>query len=213
MGAAVSLIRFMRLLPGLAAVIVPAALFAAAPPNTDVAPESSSLAGQLLIATPEMRDPRFEQAVLVMVRHNKDGALGIIINRPLGDQSIATLLDALGEKIEGAAGTVPVFAGGPVQPELGFVLHSTEYRRSETVVISAGVAMTATPEIFRDIAAKAGPKQSLLAFGYAGWAPGQLENEVAHNGWYTAPLDPKLVFDEDRDKLWERAMERRTRDL
>ena len=194
-------------------MIVPAALFAAAPPNTDVAPESSSLAGQLLIATPEMRDPRFEQAVLVMVRHNKDGALGIIINRPLGDQSIATLLDALGEKIEGAAGTVPVFAGGPVQPELGFVLHSTEYRRSETVVISAGVAMTATPEIFRDIAAKAGPKQSLLAFGYAGWAPGQLENEVAHNGWYTAPLDPKLVFDEDRDKLWERAMERRTRDL
>jgi putative transcriptional regulator len=108
---------------------------------------------------------------------------------------------------------VPVFVGGPVEPELGFVLHSGDYRRPETLGITAEVALTVTPEVFRDIAAKAGPKKSLLAFGYAGWAPGQLESEMARNTWYTAPLDARLVFDVDRDKVWELAVERRTRDL
>ena len=110
-------------------------------------------------------------------------------------------------------GPSQLLAGGPVQPELGFVVHSTDYRRSETLDINGDVALTATPEIFRDIAANAGPKKSLLAFGYAGWAPGQLESELARNAWYTTPLDSKLVFDADRDKVWELAVERRTRDL
>jgi putative transcriptional regulator len=209
----VSLLRPIRLLPVLAALLAPATLFGAVPSNPNVAPSHASLAGQLLIATPAMGDPRFQNTVLVMVRHNADGAMGIVINRPIGEQSLADLLQVLGEKSEGVSGTVPVFVGGPVQRELGFVLHSTDYRGPKTLDVTGEVALTTTAEIFRDIAANTGPKKILLAIGYAGWAPGQLENELAHNAWYTAPLDPKLVFDADRDKVWELAVERRTRDL
>lgn len=210
---AMSAIRCLRLSALLAALIAPAALHGAAPPGASPKQDQPSLAGQLLIASPEMRDPRFQQTVLVMVRHDRDGAMGIVINRPLGEQPLARLLEAIGEMAAGATGVAPVFQGGPVQLELGFVLHSADYRRAETREIAAGIAMTATPEIFRDIAAKAGPNKSLIAFGYAGWGPGQLEAELAQNGWHTAPIDSRLVFDEDRDKVWERAMARRTRDL
>jgi putative transcriptional regulator len=197
----------------LAALLLPATLFGAAPPHPAVTPGRVSLIGQFLIASPAMPDPRFQQTVLVMVRHGRDGAMGIVINRPMGQQSLARLLAAIGENSAGATGAVPVHAGGPVQPESAFVLHSADYRRSDTLDIDGRVALTATPEIFRDIAANAGPKQSLIALGYAGWAPGQLEGELALNAWFTAPFDPKLAFDEDRDKLWDLAMERRTRDL
>jgi putative transcriptional regulator len=203
----------MQWLPAFAAVLLPALLLAAAPPDSDPKQDKPSLQGQFLIASPEMSDPRFRQTVLVMVQHGRDGAMGVAINRPAGEQPVARLLEALGEHGNGASGTVPVYLGGPVELEFGLVLHSTDYRRDGTRDIGAGVAITTTPEIVRDIAKKAGPKKFLLAFGYAGWAPGQLENELFHNGWFTAPLDPKLVFDEDRGRVWERAMERRTRDL
>lgn len=161
-----------------------------------------------------MRYPRFQNTVVVIVRHDRDGAMGIVINRLAGEQLIARLLEALGANANGATGTGLVFVGGPVQLELGFVLHSTDYRRPETVDVGRDVALTATPEIFRDIAAMTGPQKSLLVFGYAGWGGlGQLKNELARNAWYTAPLDSKLVFDADRDKIWELAIERRTRDL
>jgi putative transcriptional regulator len=211
--ATVPAIRVLRLLPLFAALIAPAALHGAAPPDANPKQDQPSLAGQLLIASPEMRDPRFQQTVLVMVRHDRNGAMGIVINRPLGEQPLARLLEAIGEAAAGATGAAPVFQGGPVQLELGFVLHSADYRRTATHDIAAGIAMTATPEIFRDIAAKAGPNKSLIAFGYAGWGPGQLEAELAQNTWHTAPIDSRLVFDEDRDKVWELALERRTRDL
>jgi putative transcriptional regulator len=213
MGEAVFLIRLMRLLLALAALILPATLFAAMPPNPAKAPESGSLTGQLLIASPAMQDPRFRQTVLVMVRHNRDGAMGIVINRPLGEQPLARLLAAIGEKTTGASGTVGIFWGGPVEPGTGVVLHSADYRRSGTLSIDGRVALTTAPAIFRDIAAKTGPQKSLIAFGYAGWRPRQLESELALNAWFTAPADEKLVFDEDRDRLWELAMQRRTRDL
>lgn len=207
------LIRWLRLLPVLAAFVVPMLLLGAAPPNSDPKRDRPSLQGQFLIASPEMTDPRFRQAVLVMVQHSDDGAMGIMINRPAGEQPAARLLDALGENSDGVGGTLPIYLGGPVEVELGLILHSADYRRDGTRDIAAGVALTATPEIFRDIAKKKGPQKYLLAFGYAGWGPGQLENELLHNGWFTAPLDPKLVFDEDRARVWDLAMQRRTRDL
>jgi putative transcriptional regulator len=209
----VSLFRPLRVLPLAAALIAPAMLYGAAPPDADPKQDRPSLAGQFLIATPEMQDPRFAETAVMMIRHNRDGAMGIVINRPVGELALSGLLDAIGEKGDAASGTVPVFQGGPVQLELGFVLHSTDYRQPETIDVTAGIVMSASPQIFRDIAAKAGPKQSLIAFGYAGWGPGQLEGELARNAWFTAPADPRMLFDEDRDKLWERAMERRTRDL
>jgi putative transcriptional regulator len=108
---------------------------------------------------------------------------------------------------------VRIFAGGPVQPEIGFVVHSAEYHRSDTVDIDGRVAMTSSLEILRDIGNHRGPSKSLIAFGYAGWAPGQLEGELAHGFWFTTPQDAKLIFDEDRDEVWDNAMKRRTQDL
>jgi putative transcriptional regulator len=148
-----------------------------------------------------------------MVRHNADGAFALVVNRPVGQQPVAGLLEAIGQKAEGAGGTVPVYAGGPVERQKVFVLHSGDYRQPATLDIAADLALTGTPEIFRDIAAGAGPRKFLIAFGYAGWSAGQLEGELARKAWYTAALDLKLVFDVDRDRVWELAVERRTRDL
>jgi putative transcriptional regulator len=203
----------LRWLAVAAALLLPATLFGATPPGPDVPSARQSLAGQLLIATPNMGDPRFAETVLVMVRHSRDGAFAIVVNRPVGEQPVARLLEALGENSDGATGTVQVFRGGPVQPEQGFVLHSTDYRDGTTQTIGAEVALSASAEILRAIAANTGPKKSLLAFGYAGWAPGQLESELARSSWFTTPLDSKLVFDEDREKVWTLAVERRTQDL
>jgi putative transcriptional regulator len=172
-----------------------------------------SLKGEFLIATPAMRDPRFEHAVILMVRHDGDGALGIVINRPLGEKPLTDLLAAFGNKDATASGNVRIFLGGPVQPEVSFVIHGADYRRPETLDIDARLAATPASEVIRDIARNSGPMKSLIAFGYAGWAPGQLEDELARNVWYTAPADPALVFDDDRDKLWEHATARRTQDL
>jgi putative transcriptional regulator len=205
-------LRFIRLLLLLALVAAPAALFGATPPDSGASP-GRFLTGQLLVAAPSMGDPRFRETVIVMVRHSRDGAMGLIVNRPAGEQPLSELLKLFGDDVTKADGNVPIFVGGPVQKELAFVLHGTDYRRTGTVDVTGEVAMTANREVIRDIAAKAGPKRFLLVFGYAGWAPGQLEGELAGNHWYTAPIDPALVFDLPRDKVWERAAERRTRDL
>jgi len=209
-GDAMRLKRALRLLPVLAALLLPATLFGAAPSEP---PGQAWLTGQLLIAAPGMTDPRFQQTVLVMVRHNRDGAMAIVINRPLGERSMARILEAFGQKAPDVSTTVPVYLGGPVQLDMSTVLHSAEYRRNGTLDIDGHVAVTASMEIYRDIAANTGPQKSLVVFGYAGWAPGQLEGEMAQNVWFTAPMDLKLVFDADRDKVWDLAMERRTRDL
>jgi putative transcriptional regulator len=196
-----------------AAILLPATLLHAALPAPSAAPERASLAGQLLIASPSMSDPRFYQAVILMVRHDQKGALGIVINRPLEDRSLASLLGASGDTGTAVTGSVRIFAGGPVQPEIGFVVHSTDYHRPDTIEIDGHVAMTSSREILRDIGNKQGPTKSLVAFGYAGWGPGQLEGELEQRFWFTTPQDSKLVFDQDRDKVWDDAMKRRTQDL
>ncbi len=191
---------------------VPATVFAA-PSELTGAPPPPSLKGRFLIAAPTMRDPRFERAVILMVWHDRDGAFGIVINRPLGDKPLVDILAAFGKKDVAATGNVPVFLGGPVQPEVSFVVHGTDYRRPDTRDIDASLAVTPADEVVEDIARNQGPARSLIAFGYAGWAPGQLENELSRNVWYTAPAEPDIVFDNDRDKIWERAAARRIQDL
>jgi putative transcriptional regulator len=199
--------------PGVVAAAILALLLSAALPAPTALPQRASLAGQLLVAAPSMGDPRFYQTVIMLVRHDRTGAMGIVINRPLQERPLAALLEALGEKADGATGNMRIFAGGPVQPELGFVLHSAEYRRADTVEIDGHVAMTSSREILRDIAANRGPKQSLVAFGYAGWAPGQLEGELVQGVWFTTLADAKLIFEEERERVWENAVTRRTQDL
>ena len=204
---------WLKRLSVILACVVPAALAEAALEAPKDAPVRATLAGQLLVATPSMGDPRFVRTVILMARHDKKGAFGIVINKPVGERPLASLLETLGEKETGAEGSVRIFAGGPVQPEIGFVVHSADYRRAETIVVDAHVAVTSTREILRDIARKQGPQKSLVAFGYAGWGPGQLDGEMTQRAWFTAEEDIDLIFDMDRAKVWDEAMKRRTQDL
>jgi putative transcriptional regulator len=177
------------------------------------ADDSASLAGQLLVAAPTMGDPRFAHAVILVVRQDRSGAFGIVINHPIEERSVASLLAATGDDAKGAEGKLEVYEGGPVQPELGFVVHSPDYRDKATMSVGEKLALTADKEILRAIGHHKGPKKVLVMFGYAGWSPGQLEGEIADHDWFTTTADPKLIFDHDPGNLWDEAMARRTREL
>jgi putative transcriptional regulator len=193
-----------------AAIVLSApVLYAALPTNPDDTSGRTSYAGQLLIAAPALQGSAFERTVILMAQHSRDGALGIVINRPLDERPIAGLLAAFGLDAEGVSGKVRVFLGGPVSPEIGFVVHDAGYRLTDTIAIDGKVALTAAPDVLRDIGRGKGPTKSLVAFGYAGWAPSQLDNEIARGDWYNVPEDPALVFDDDRSKVWAEAMARR----
>jgi putative transcriptional regulator len=186
----------------------------ASPIAAQQTPEKTvSLAGQFLVATPTMSDPRFERTVILMARHDKDGAFGLVINRLAAERPLSQLLEALGDKGTPVNGTVRLFAGGPVQPELGFVIHSSDYHSPQTLDVDGQVAVTMNREILRDIGIGKGPQKSMIAFGYAGWAPGQLEGEIARRSWATVPAEGKLIFDEDREKLWDIVYALRGQDL
>lgn len=194
-----------------ALVLAPTTLLHARAQDGPVHAEST--AGQLLVATPDIGDPRFEHAVILMIGHDRNGAFGITINRPLGKHSIADLLESIGETHDGVTGQVPIFAGGPVQEQIGFILHSPDYHEAGTKAVGEGVALTSSAAILRVIGRGKGPKKALVAFGYAGWQPGQLEAEMDQHAWVTAPLDPNLIFDTDPDKIWDLAWARRTLSL
>jgi putative transcriptional regulator len=168
----------------------------------------NSLAGSLLVAMPQMSDPRFERAVIFMCAHNEEGAMGLVINKLFDQLSFGDLLDQL--EIPAGPRTQPirVHAGGPVEAGRGFVLHSDDYLREGTMLVDSGFALTATVDILRAIADGEGPRSSILALGYAGWGPGQLETEMASNGWLHVPADPDLVFGNDLDHKWLRALQK-----
>ena len=186
----------------------PATVLHAARPTEPNASGATSLAGQLLIASPELRQPAFDHAVILLAKHTRDGAFGIVINRPGKMLPIADLLTAFGADTSGVNGDIQVFIGGPVDPGIGFVLHSSEYQTSDTLDIDGRVALTIAPDVLRDIGLGKGPRKSLATFGYAGWALAQFDNELAHGVWINMPEDPLLVFDEDRAKLWDEALAR-----
>jgi putative transcriptional regulator len=204
-----TLLRSRRAILSFGVLLVGPAITPASAKPEDIQP-GTSLAGQLLVAEPEMGDPRFAKAVILMVQHDKNSALGIVVNRLVEEVPVVKLLNALGVDSKGTDGQVRLFAGGPVQPDAGFIVHSAEYHRAGTIDIDGRVAMTADPQVLRDIGLHRGPSQSLVAFGYAGWGPGQLEGELMLGAWFTMPENPKLVFDFDRDKLWDEVMKRRT---
>lgn len=194
----------------LVAVLAPATILDAALPKPQLSPESVSLTGQLLVASTTMGDPRFQRTVILVVRHNESGAFGIAINRPVGQRTLASLLEKLGEK-DAVAGNVQIFAGGPVQPDLGFVIHTTDYKLADTTAINDDVALTASPDILRDIGRQKGPQKAIVVFGYSGWGSNQLEAELAHNAWFTITADSALIFDAARDRVWEEAVAHRPR--
>ena len=174
---------------------------------------SGFLDGQLLIAMPAMTDKRFARSVVYMCAHSKDGAMGIIINQRASHIDFPALMDRLGLSEMTSASPVtdlavrPVHVGGPVETGRGFVLHSADYAASDsTLQIDSKVSLTATVDILKAIAAGAGPDQSILALGYASWSAGQLEDELAANGWLTCPSDPELVFSSDLNSKYTRAL-------
>ncbi len=175
-----------------------------------VGAKPATLAGQLLVARTDLQDPRFIRTVVYMIHHDAGGAMGLILNRPIGDASLSELLERFGLESKGVNGEIRVHFGGPVDPPRGFVLHTVDYKIEGSQVVKDGIAVTARPEMLRAIGTGSGPRKSLFALGYAGWAPGQLEAEIKAEAWEIVPADEVLVFDEDYEKKWERAMARRT---
>ena len=173
---------------------------------SDTSHDDSYLVGQLLVAMPGMQDTRFAKTVIYMCAHNAEGAMGLVINRALDALSFPDLLEQLDIQISTALDDVDVHFGGPVETGRGFVLHSPDYLQEGTMVVADGVALTATVEILRAIASGKGPQRHLLALGYAGWGPGQLDSEIKANGWLNVGADEVLVFDTDLNTKWERAM-------
>ena len=166
-----------------------------------------SLTGQLLVAMPQMMDPRFARSVVYLCAHSEEeGAMGLVVNKLLSSLTMEELYTHL--KVEaGAPGRAqPVHFGGPVEPGRGFVLHSADYREDATLMIGEEFGVTATLDILRAIGKGDGPRRSLLALGYAGWAPGQLNAEIQANGWLSVAADSDLVFAEDADAKWQRAL-------
>jgi putative transcriptional regulator len=164
------------------------------------------LAGQLLVAMPGMRDPRFAKTVIYMCAHSADGAMGLVLNRTLDVLTFSDLLQQLGIKTPLACPTIDIHFGGPVETGRGFVLHSPEYKHEGTLEVDKGVSLTATIDILRAIATGDGPRRHLLALGYAGWGPGQLDGEIRANGWLSVAADETLVFDTTVETKWEQAM-------
>ncbi len=163
------------------------------------------LTGQLLVAMPQMDDPRFARSVVFMCAHNADGAMGIVINKVVEEPSLTELLKQLGIENNGFSDG-RVHFGGPVETGRGFVLHSTDYAESATLVVEGGFSLTATMDVLRAIGKGEGPSKSLLALGYAGWGPGQLDAEIQANGWLQVAADHDLIFDAGHDDKWKRAI-------
>lgn len=164
------------------------------------------LAGQLLVAMPQMLDERFAKTVIYMCAHTEDGAMGLVVNKVMENVDFPDLLDQLGLSPSPAGDDIRVHFGGPVESGRGFVLHSSDYVQDATMVIDENIAMTATTDILRDIAEGDGPRNSLLALGYAGWGPGQLDSEIQANGWLSVPADDTLIFGTDPKAIWQGAL-------
>ena len=174
------------------------------------------LDGQMLIATPAMQDERFSRSVIYICAHSSEGAMGIIVNQPAANISFPDLLvkldvipaaDAI--QLRSRAGGVKVLKGGPVETERGFVLHSADFFiENSTLPIDQGICLTATLDILKAIARGKGPQSAILALGYAGWAPGQLESEIHDNGWLHCSADTDLLFGTDVEAKYFRALEK-----
>jgi putative transcriptional regulator len=180
----------------------------------DDASNGGYLDGQLLVAMPVMGDPRFERSVIYLCAHSAEGAMGIMVNRPAGAIDFPQLLMQLNIikrddeiKLSGSAETMKVLSGGPVDTGRGFVLHSSDYFiANATLKINEGVCLTTTVDILKAIAKGNGPKHAILALGYAGWRPGQLETEIQDNGWLHCDADAELIFGDDVDDKYDRAL-------
>ncbi|RJK98850.1 YqgE/AlgH family protein [Paracoccus siganidrum] len=171
--------------------------------------DAENLTGKILIAMPGMADPRFARSVVLVCAHSDEGAMGLVLNRPLPEIDFGTLLEQLGIEADDAARPIEVRFGGPVEPGRGFVLHNVPEHGNDPegrLRIGRALAMTTTRDILEDLAHGDGPESAVLALGYAGWGPGQLEQEMLDNGWLTGEGAEELIFGDDHDMKWHLAL-------
>ena len=163
------------------------------------------LTGQLLVAMPAMADPRFAQSVIYVCAHTEEGAMGIVVNRPLAKPSFEELLRQLDVEPTPPARQIRLYAGGPVDRARGFVLHTADWTGDGSLKVTDDLALTASLDVLKAIAEGGGPREGILALGYAGWGPGQLDAEIQQNAWLSMQADETMVFDADHDTKWRRA--------
>lgn len=163
------------------------------------------MTGQLLIAMPAMSDPRFAQSVIYVCAHTPEGAMGLVVNRPIVRPTFEDLLRQLQVSPTPPARQVRLCAGGPVENARGFVLHTADWTGGESLRVDNALALTASLDVLRVLAEGGGPRECVLALGYAGWGPGQLDREIQQNAWLSVPADEPLLFDDDHDTKWRRA--------
>ena len=179
-------------------------------PTTAESTGAEFLDGQILIAMPGMQDPRFHRSLVYLCAHSADGAMGLIVNKRADDLKLKDLFGRLGIPIGDGPGELaraPVHYGGPVEMGRGFVLHSSDYQSDDaTLQVDDATSMTATLDILHAMATDRGPDRAIIALGYAGWAPGQLEAELQANGWLACAADENLLFGPDEDTKWDRAL-------
>jgi len=195
-----------RIMRGLLVTAVAAGLMAAAPVRWSAAEDLKDLTGRLLVATPKMDDPTFAQSVIFMVAHDDKGALGLIVNEPVKDISYGELFDLMQQSHRDLTGKLTVRFGGPVEPRVGFVLHSTDVMLPQHELPAGGMAVTTDADMLTAIAEGHGPAKYIVTLGYAGWGPGQLEMEMQQGAWLVVPSDPELIFAPDPQQIWQRAL-------
>ena len=171
-------------------------------------PAEGYLAGHLLIAMPGMQDPRFDHSVVCLCAHSSEGAMGVMVNRLFAGMAFDDLLRQLKLEALPKRGRLRMVSGGPVETGRGFVLHTDDWTADGTLAVAPGLALTASIDILAAIAGGGGPREGVLALGYAGWGPGQLEDEIQRNAWLNVPADEALVFREDLARSWDAALAR-----
>jgi putative transcriptional regulator len=193
----------------LAALGLAAAALAAGTPVRGNADETTSvyLAGQLLVASPRIMDPRFQKTVIYMISHDAQGAFGLIVNRATGRASLKSFLKGFGLEAGAVNGDLVVHYGGPVETGLGFVLHTTDFEDPHSRKVAAPFAWSPAPAAIEAVTYGTGPKRYLFTLGYSGWGPRQLEGEIERGDWLIAPADESLVFELKGDEAWEKARE------
>jgi putative transcriptional regulator len=173
--------------------------------RTNTLGDDVRLTGQLLIAMPTMEDPRFAHSVIYLCAHTEDGAMGLVLNRPLASPTFEDLLRQLDVAPTPPARQIALCDGGPVDGARGFVLHTADWISDGSLQVDDGVALTASLDVLKAIASGEGPREGLLALGYASWGAGQLDQEMQANAWLSAPASIDLVFDNDHPTKWRRA--------
>jgi putative transcriptional regulator len=167
---------------------------------TDFSP-SDSLAGKLLLAMPDMPDPRFVRSVIALCIHDANGALGIALGEPVEGLGLHELLGSF-DIVPAEIPDMPVLAGGPMEPRRGFVLHGTDWLTGDSIVFGNDLALTGSLDVLRAIGSGTGPRDYMVALGYAGWGGGQLERELASPGWFLSTADPRGLFMEAPEQRW-----------